>query len=96
MVNSRLLQVKYNQLYTNFRQYIWDSETVSCLADLEINIYKLCPNLDNVRHCLDKLVYRINLVDIEDEDLYDSIDQIYDYIDNEEDSFCSLELVNAI
>ena len=91
MINSRELHQNYNKLYTVFREYIWDYATVECMADLEVAIYKLCPNLDDVSRCLNKLEYQIKLTDISDPDIDDCIDMIYATLDDDShEIYCKL------
>lgn len=44
MVNSTELQVSYNHLYTEMRNYIWSVDTVIALAELEEEVYSAFPN----------------------------------------------------
>lgn len=97
MVNSRELHQQYNQLYAAFREYIWDYETVECMASLEVAVYQLCPDLTNINKCLDELDYRIRLADVSDPELDDCIDMIYATLDEDDSgmAYCSLNYVEV-
>lgn len=50
MVSRAELQYAYVKLYTELRKYIWSYPTVSALADLEISVYQIVPDIDIVRN----------------------------------------------
>lgn len=95
MVNSRELHEQYNNLYTAFRNYIWDYETVMCLANLEVATYQLCPNLDDISKYLSDLDYRISLTDISDPEIDGCIDNMYATLNDDASGvvYCKLPYV---
>lgn len=96
MVNTRDLHNQYNKLYAAFRNYIWDFETVECLANLEVAVYQLCPNLKDVTKYLKDLDYRIGLADIHDDELDDELEAMYATIDNETQAFCKIDVMEGV
>lgn len=55
MISSKQLQNAYNTLYKCLREYIWPSNVVSCIADLEISVYRAFPDLKEVRNRYNQL-----------------------------------------
>lgn len=88
MVNSRQLQLLYNDLYVQFRKYIWPLSTIELLADFEVECYKAFPTMSNVLRIFNKLNLdvRSTYVDNDDDDFKDAIDNIKQFIvDNQHD-----------
>ena len=55
MISSKQLQNAYNALYKCLREYIWPSNVVSYIADLEISVYRAFPDLKEVRNRYNQL-----------------------------------------
>ena len=90
MLNSAIIQRDYNRLYREVRKYIWDFEAVEALADLEVAVYQLCPDLDII---YDKFnVFRRFIRDIElmDDDLNKAADRFEDLITTEDEPYANL------
>lgn len=50
MLSSADLQIAYNHLYKELRNYIWDVDTVIDIAELETAVYKAFPAYSEVSH----------------------------------------------
>ena len=55
MISAKQLQNSYNRLYKCLREYIWPSNVVSNIADLEIEVYKTFPDLKEIRNRCNRL-----------------------------------------
>ena len=56
MLSSSDLQIAYNHLYEELRNYIWDVDTVIDIAELETAVYKAFPTHSEVICKFTKLV----------------------------------------
>ena len=69
MISSKQLQNSYNRLYKCLREYIWPSDIISCIADLEIETYKAFPDLKCVRDSYNRLKFNCLRYIDDDEDM---------------------------
>ena len=90
MINSAKIQHMYNRLYKEVRKYIWDFAAVEALADLEVEVYKTCPNLYDIQNKLDKFRYYTVDVEREDDDLVKAFKRFEELIQSDDTPFAKL------
>lgn len=81
MITATNLQCAYNDLYKEVRRYIWDFETVSALADLEVATYQTFPDIDQLKIAFSTFKRYVDSTGLlrDDEDLkraFDAFDEI--------------------
>lgn len=96
MISSALVQRDYNRLYKELRRYIWDFQVVESIADLEIEVYRLCPTMMYIREKFEKLRSEIREIEYEDEDLKKSMDRFEDTIYSDDDTYAKLNKVMEV
>lgn len=96
MINSADIQNRYIDIYKCVREYIWDFSVVEDLAELEIAIFKVCPNLIEIRSKLDKLSKDIVDVIREDENMKKSIDNLYDLLNEDSTWYTKLTKMEEV
>lgn len=96
MISSAKIQREYNRLYKEIRKYIWDFEAVEALADLEIEVYKLCPDIPTVRDRLNNLKYYTNPLVLDDKDLDKAIHRFEDLINSDDTPYSKLWSVKEV
>ncbi len=84
MLSSNDLQSVYIKLYKNLRNYIWDFQIVEMIANLEISVYKVFPDVNEIRNNLISLKNNIKDVLSDDEDLSVSFQNFSDTLDSED------------
>ena len=93
MISVFQLQQKYINLYKQFRDYIWDYDTVEMLANLEIAIFKACPNIYECKNLFNTLRSNIQDVILEDEDLNEAVQDFSDLLDENSDVYCPVNII---
>lgn len=78
----------YVKMYSELRNYIWNFNTVSHLADLEIAVYQRFPNAVDIRSRFDALYMCIRDICDDDEDLATAVNNFKNII-NSSDQFYS-------
>ena len=96
MIDSMEIRLLYNDLYVQMRKYIWDYETVECLADLEVSCYSVFQNLDDVRMNLHKLNSFIYDIRHDDEELDNAMIAFEEALEDAENVFVKLDFVNEV
>ena len=98
MIAAAILQSAYNDLYKELRNYIWDYNTVEKLADLETAVYMVFPNLDNVRHALNRLETEVRASDIyeDDEQLQRVIERFENKLDGVDAIYYGLDVPQEV
>lgn len=64
------LQTAYNDLYRQLAKYVWPVETVKLLADLEVAVFQVFPDVSSVRALFTKLRNATYYIDVADSDEY--------------------------
>lgn len=80
MISANQLQSSYNKLYKEIRKYIWPANIVSDLADFEISVYRMFPDLSEVSDTYNKLKYNC-LRYIDDEELKIAFENFREVLD---------------
>lgn len=96
MLNCATLQKAYNDLYKQIRNYMWSFQAVEAIADLEIACYKACPDLDEVRRCLNRLLQYMRDVMNDDPDLEKAVNKFQDTLSDETETYMKLNKVNEV
>ena len=98
MTASSELQSKYVDLYRFLRGYIWDFETVEKIAELEISIYKLFPDMKEVKASMTELLRKIRSTDAykNDEELKESFETLKEFAENIEDLYLDIQTFNEV
>lgn len=96
ITNFAEIQNLYVDLYVQMRKYILDFDVVYALADLEVEIYHTCQDVEAIRLKLDKLCRLVYNLHLGDEELDDAFDAMYDLLDNTEETYADLHVVNEV
>lgn len=92
MLNAKLLQNSYNKLYTSLRQYIWPMHVVDMIADLEVSIYKVFPDLLEVRNHYNRLKVECLRYISDDEDMKAKFEDFREVLDSSDQVFSKLDV----
>lgn len=96
MINVSDIQRAYNYLYECIRNYIWGIATVEKLADLEIAVYKTCPDIRDIQWKLSKLRSDTREMEMEDEDLQGAYDAMEELLSSSDIPFARLYQVQEV
>lgn len=89
MILGSELQFAYTNLYSALREYVLDIKIVEALAELEVEIFKLFPDLSNVSKAINQL--RSNIYNnIVDEDVTDALIELEDLVKEHKDVYALL------
>ena len=91
MISSSKIQVSYNHLYDQLRNYIWSPEVVKDIADLEISAYKAFPDLEDMRKCYDRLKRDVKYEVKDDEELDEAFDDLNESLNAANDLYLILD-----
>ena len=85
MITATNIQSAYNDLYKEVRRYIWDFDTVSALADLEVETYQTFPDIEQLIKKFDTFKRYVNDTDVlrEDEDVKEAFDAFEEIINDD-------------
>lgn len=81
------LKTCYMKMYSELRNYIWDFNTVECLAELEIAVYKRFPNIYEIRNKFQSFYSCIYRICLEDEYLNEVVLNFKDMINSTDDLY---------
>lgn len=90
MLSLTDLKKYYIRLYEQVRNYIWDFNTVSHLADLEIAVFRRFPLLSEVRTCFNQFNNCISRASYDDEDLAQAAKDFGDIINSSDEIYSPL------
>lgn len=93
MVSGNDLQNAYFDLYSELRRYIWSYQDVKTLANLEIEIFKRFPDVDQIRKYLNLMEMSARFVTNDDEDIklaFQDFKDVLDSIESNEDIYAKL------
>ena len=96
MIAQHDLVNKYNKLYVQLRNYIWNFNQVEKIADLEIAIYRACPDIHEIRAALSKLYLECVEVIREDEELKSAYDSLKTLADGDDSIYTMLNKVDEV
>lgn len=96
MINSTKIQREYNKVYKEIRNYIWDFQAVEALADFEISVYKLCPDLSDIQTKFDRLRYYTRDIELEDKDLAKAMDNFEELLQSDDTPYAKLWSVKEV
>lgn len=96
MISNSELQLAYNDLYVQVRKYIWDFYTVNLLAELEVQTYTTCPDMNKLRSAFHEFKQSIFSTLKEDEDLRAAVDAFEELIDSDDATYAKLTKVNEV
>lgn len=82
MLNFLELKKYYNHMYEELRNYLWDFNTVECLADLEVAVYRRFPDIAEVRAKFNRLYSRISSICMEDEYFQEAVNNFKNIINS--------------
>lgn len=90
MINVAIIQREYNRLYRELRKYIWDFEAVEAIADLEVAVYQLCPDMQLIRDRLGLLKIFTRELEVEDADLSKAFKRFEDLVMEDDTPYAKL------
>ena len=96
MLNSIILQNKYQTIYSAISNYLWPIDVVEHIADFEIACYSAFPDMANVRRTFDILERDVVDVKREDSKLSDAFDQFNQLISDNADTYLPIRKVNEV
>ena len=79
MISTNDLQRRYTKIYKCLMHYIFDFTIVEALADFEIAVYRIFPDIDEISKKYDTLKRELKYSGLEDEDLdkaFDNFDEL--------------------
>ena len=95
MVSFADIQHAYNKLYAEMRKYFWDFPTVQALADLEVEVYKTCQDLYQLRVRFQVLKSMIGSLVYEDDELNRRLNAL-DTLIHEDNTYVKLNRVREV
>lgn len=87
MIRNVDIQNEYVDLYTLFRNYIWDYSTVCKLADLEVRCHETCPDIPKIQESLWKLKSDIINTLHDDEEMLAVFDEFEDLLESSNNEY---------
>lgn len=96
MTNANVLQNDYNNLYVEFRKYIWHIQAVQALVDLEIETYTRFPDLDKLREIFDAFKREVEPTLADDEDFREAVDKFEKDMNDAEKIYSDLFKVSEV
>lgn len=96
MLDSMEIRNLYNTLYSEMRKYIWDFDTVKCLADLEISCYDALQDIQAVCSNLNKLSLMVHDIRRDDELLDSAFSDFEELLDYSDDVFLKIFQVSEV
>lgn len=73
MIDLPDLKKYYVKMYEEIRNYIWDFNTVECLAELEVSVYRRFPDLSEIRNKFNRFYLCISNICEDDEELNNAV-----------------------
>lgn len=89
MISGKQFQNSYNNLYQVLRNYIWPLRIVESIAELEIAVYKVFPNIEDIQNAFNHLKF-ICLQHIDDEELSESFDDFAEILNKDEELYAKI------
>jgi hypothetical protein len=96
MIGQHEIVNLYNKLYICARNYIWNYYQVETLADLEIAIYKACPNIVEIRSALTRFYLACLDVIREDEEFKKAYEALNELLDSDDQIYTMLNKVGEV
>lgn len=83
MISTNDLQRCYVKIYKCLMHYIFDFDTVEALADFEIAVYRVFPDMDEISNKLTRLKSQLRYIGLtDDEDLNKAFDKFEELIED--------------
>lgn len=90
MITATSIQSKYIDLYTCLREYIWSTDAVEAIANLEVECYETFPDINSIKSCLNKL-RNIIRYEVLDEDIDNSMDNFTEFLNSDDTVYANLK-----
>lgn len=84
------LKTYYIDMYKEIRNYIWDFNTVECLAELEISVYRRFPDLHEIRDKFKRFYSCISNICLDDEDLDNAVTSFKNLINSTNETYARI------
>lgn len=89
LTETNQLKTAYNRMYTVLSDYIWDYDIVEALVDVELETYKIFPDIESLRNKLRSL--RMLVRQTADESrILDAISTFSDAVDDVEGVYAKI------
>ena len=75
------IQKAYNKMYSEFRNYLWDMDTIVMLGDIELEAYNLFIDLDKLKGLLKRMKSQVNGAKSKPDDFKDLLEKIEEFIE---------------
>lgn len=83
MIFATDIQNAYIKLYKEMQKYIWSAEVIENLADLEVSVYEIFPDMDLVRKNFKKLKYDLyDILHSDDKEESEPMKEVVDQFEN--------------
>lgn len=89
MISTFRLQQGYINLYKQFRNYIWDYANIETLCNLELAVFRACPDISECRILFNTLKSNIQDILSDDEDFKEAVDEFSELLDDTE-AYCPI------
>lgn len=96
MISSTDIQLCYNDIYEAMREYIWSYPTVEALANLEISVYQICPDIEVIRRNFYILDQYVRNMKFDDEEIKKAFDAFSDLVNSDGEVYSKLFQVNEV
>ena len=93
MIESSEFYNAYEKFYKSFRNYVWDFDTVTKLAELEIELFCAFPDKEACANKLELLISDIKRCNVDDEDLKKSYEALLDLLNSDDTVYTYIEQV---
>lgn len=95
MISAVDIQNAYIKLYEQLRKYIWAGDVIEKIADLEIAVNEIFPDMNDIRKIFKGLKPEMYQIIIDDEDFKEAVDKFEEVI-KEEVGYGRLEKVQEV
>ena len=96
MISSNEIQSAYIDLYVQFRKYIWPFRVVNLVVDLEIETFKLFPDLASLYKIFQELNREISSTSKDDQDFQSAIDAYEKLISRDCQLYAAIDFVREV
>lgn len=90
LTETNQLKTAYNRMYAILSDYIWDYDVVEALVDVELETYKVFPDIESLRSKIRSLRMRVRQVADAESRIMDAIDTFSDAVDDIEEVYAKI------
>lgn len=90
LTETNQLKTAYTRMYAILSDYIWDYDVVEALVDVELETYKVFPDIESLRSKIRSLRLRVRQVADYESRIMDAIDTFSDAVDDVEEVYAKI------